>query len=177
MARTQFRGPRRKTQWMGMGDSAGNVNLPGLLSVGTAAKVVLSANFIGSGGAGIVDEETTITRMIGQYTASVSSTTALTTGTIALGMAVVRAEAFAAGVAALPSPISDPDFEWLYYGSVILRNPNLVFQDGPAASIVVPFDVRGQRIVRAGQTVVWIGEAEISTIFTGVTGRYLVKLT
>ena len=177
MARQFARGgPRRKTQWGGFANAAGAASLPTLTAVAVGTSVVLSNGLVVAGSTGFFDEEVTITRMIGMWTAQISSTTADTEGTIAVGLAVARGEAILAGVASLPSLEDDPDFEWLYYGSAHLRNPNSVLQDGPINAIHVPFDVRGQRVLRSGSTVVWLAEAEETSMIAGVTGRALVKL-
>ncbi len=168
---------RRKTQWAGFGDTAGAANLPTLVSSAAGASVIVSQALIVGGGSGLVDEEVTVTRMIGSWTASISATTGSLIATVAIGCAIVRLETIGVGVAALPSVETDPDFEWLYYGGMILRAPNSTMQDGPLSSVVVPFDVKGQRIVHAGESMVWIAEAQTQTVFVGVTGRALVKLT
>ena len=96
-----------------------------------------------------------------------------------MGCVIARNEAIAAGVASLPDPMSDPDAEWLYYFAGGLHRENRANVDSAPASLMMPFDVRGQRIIRVGSSVVWI--AAVNTGSSGVTlqvtGRYLVKLT
>jgi len=115
--------------------------------------------------------------MIGSITLALNLDTALATGTVAVGCAIARVEAINAGVASLPSPEDDPDFEWLYYGVFQAINPMNALRDGPVTGFRVPFDVRGQRVVRSGQTPVWIAESQGQSLAIGVGGRYLVKLT
>ena len=90
---------------------------------------------------------------------------------------MARAEAIAAGVGSLPSPEDDPDFEWLYYYQGAVINPQNALRDGPVSGGRVQFDVRGQRIMRSGESVVWLAESQVSAMAVGVNGRYLVKLT
>jgi len=177
MARARGHGSRRKTQWAGLGDAAGAASIPApqALTVGTPA--IVSFNAIVGGAAGLLDEEVTITRTVGMITCAMNVDTAVAEAGVAVGCAVARSEAITAGVASLPSPEDDPDFEWLFYASFALVNPQNALRDGPASAIHIPFDVKGQRIMRAGQSVVWIAETNESGVVLSANGRYLVKLT
>ncbi len=179
MARAQFRGrgPRRKTQWGGFGNFDGAANLPHFVNLLAGAPAIVSQAVIAAGTSGLVDEEFTITRMIGRWTTHIAVNTAAAEATVAIGCLVTYAEAIAAGVASLPSVEDDPDSEWLYYGTMHLINPNSTVRDGPASAGSIDFDVRSQRIVKRGMSVVWIAESETSAVDLGVGGRYLVKLT
>ena len=178
MANRQFaRATRRKTQWGGFGDAVGASNLPAWQTLTAGVSVILSQSIIAGGGAGIIDEETTITRTIGALGFAADVTTAEASGSVAFGCAVVRGEAAAAGVGSLPSLHDDPDFEWLYYGVFPFSNPQNALQDGPISGGMVQFDVRGQRILRSGQNVIWLAEATTVNARGYVGGRYLVKLT
>ena len=169
-------GPRRKTQWGGFGNAAGVAALPTMVALTAGTAAIVSQAIVVGGAIGLVDEEVTITRMIGMVTAARNADTALGESTVAIGCAVARVEAIAAGVGSLPSPESDPDFEWLYYAVFQLINPQNALRDGPLSGVQFPFDTRGQRIVRSGQSTVWIAEAESSATVCGVGGRYLLKL-
>jgi len=178
MARAFTRGgPRRKTSWGGFGNSAAAASLPGLISLTSGAPTIISTAIIVEGAAGFIAEEVTITRTIGMVTAKMGVATSGVVASIAVGLAVARNEAIAAGTASLPSPEDDPDFEWLYYAVFQLSNPVNALQDGPISAVQFPFDVRGQRILRRGETVVWIAESQTNDCFCGVGGRYLVKLS
>jgi len=172
------RGPRRKTQWAGFGSETGTAQLPSMVDVGTGGpSQILSQGLTASGTFGIApNEEVTITRMIGQVIAVMNSNTALDQATFAIGCIVQRAEAIAAGIASMPSPETSPDAEWLYYVSGFLVNPQNALRDGPLSAQVVNFDVKGQRIIRAGSQIAWIGHAEDTSMVMGVTGRVLFKL-
>ena len=178
MAHRAFaRATRRKTQWGGFGNASGAAVLPSEITMAAGTPVILSTSIIIGNAAGLLDEEVTITRTIGSHSISIDATTAELDVTVAVGCAVARNEAISAGVGSLPSPEDDPDFEWLYYGVFGLRNPQNALQDGPLSSIRTAFDVRGQRIVRSGQTLVWLAESEGGAAVAMVGGRYLVKLT
>ncbi len=177
MARVRGRGPRRKTQWAGMGEGTGAAaTLPVFVTLNVGVPQILAQRFIVNGGLGFLDEEVTITRMIGSFTAQLNLSAVNTAATLAIGCAVVRAEAATAGVASLPSPEDDPDFEWLYYSVMGLHHGPVANADAVVSGGIREFDVKGQRIVRAGNNVVWLGETETADMRVQVGGRYLVKL-
>jgi len=179
MARQFTRGMRRKTQWGGFGNSAGLAVLPEFVALTAGTPAILSSGIVISGGVGLLDEESTVTRTIGQFAAILNSATAALDGSVAVGCVVSRDEAVIAGVASLPSPEDDPDAEWLYYGVFGLHNPIASGLEGAMSlqTVRADFDVRSQRIVRVGSTVVWIAESESVNVDVLIGGRYLVKLT
>ena len=169
---------RRKTQWAGFGSETGTATLPTPIDVATATpSAILSFNATIAGALGFVDEEVTITRMIGRIFAALNTTSNSADGTYAIGCIVARNEAIAAGIGSLPSPETQPDAEWLYYTVGSLINGANVLKDGPLSAVEFGFDVHAQRVLRAGSSVVWIGHAETSNLTLGVSGRYLAKLT
>ncbi len=180
MARRQgfTRGARRKTQWAGMGDPAAAANLNTFVAVGAAANVILSQGFIIGGGAGVVDEQTTITRTIGMLGARIAAETAAASAQFAIGCAVFTAAAVAAGAASLPNPVTTPDFEWLYFLSAALDRGAVANDDaGGVATLMMPIDVKSQRIVNATETIVWVARSDVANVELAINGRYLVKLT
>jgi len=177
MANRNFaRAMRRKTEWAGFGSEGGAAALPAPQTIAAAASAILSNGAVVAGGTGFVDQEVTITRTIGTAIAKIAAGTVSLEGEFAIGLLVARNEAVTAGVASMPSPVTDPDAEWLYHISgQLIRGLTANIDDG-IATVRIPFDVRGQRVLRAGSNVVWIGAAEGTTLDLGVTGRYLVKL-
>ena len=170
-------GTRRKTQWAGFGSSGGSVAIPVPIVLVVNTPQIISLNAIINGAAGFLDEEVTITRTIGMITAQMDVDTAEAIASVSLGLGVFRDEAVNAGVASIPSPEDDPDFEWLMFSSFALVNPMNALRDGPVSGVHIPFDVRGQRVMRAGQTVAWVAESQGQNVAVGVNGRYLMKLT
>jgi len=178
MAHRNFaRAMRRKTQWAGFGAAAATPTLPIMVSLTAGTPAIISTGGVIAGVFGFLDEEVTLTRTIGTISAFMRVNTAVTFATVAVGCIVVRGEAEAAGVAALPSPEDDPDAEWLYYDVFHIGNPQNALRDGPLSAVSRRFDVRGQRIVRAGSNVLWIAESETTDVSVGVAGRYLAKFT
>jgi len=179
MARFHSRGMRRKTQWAGFGNAtvaAPAMPLPVAVTAAAPA-AILSQGAIIAGGSGFADEEVTITRMIGRLMVRISGTTQGLEASYAIGVIVARNEAITAGIASLPSPESDPDAEWLGYWQGSLKNANNALVDGPVSSSFLDFDLRSQRVMRNGQSIVWVGHAETNTIVMAANGRYLAKLT
>jgi len=176
VARQFTRGARRKTQWAGFADENGAVNLPPLVALTAGTAAIVSSAFLVSNAVGFFDEEVTITRTIGVISAMMNVDTASLQAEVCLGLFITRSEAIAAGVGSLPDPEDDPDAEWLYHTSFSLRNPNDATRNGPISALHAPFDVKGQRIVRAGSTVVWIAKAITNNVRVAANGRYLVKL-
>ena len=175
MARQFTRGSRRKTQWAGFASSSATAVYPGEVVLASGVAGIVSQGFILSGGVGLLDEETTITRTIGIVSAQLDGTGA-GAGEFGIGAIVARNEAVVAGVASLANPETDPDAEWLYYFTGHLER-QVTSEPAGIATMLMPFDVRGQRIVRAGSTVVWIASVRGATMNLSVNGRYLVKLT
>ena len=171
-------GPRRKTQWFGTLDVAGSNVLPLLVSAVNGATSILAQGLARAAGSGASDEEVTITRMIGNLLIVLDGTAASANGGgFAIGCLVTRSEAAIAGVASMPSPETDPDAEWVYHTSGIVQRETVETNSaGGNAFLRIPFDVRGQRIIRTGSTVVWLGSARGATILMGANVRYLVKL-
>ncbi len=168
---------RRKVQWGGFGHDDGTVDLPQPIAIAAGASAILSSNVIVAGSVGFIDEEVTITRTIGRVTFMTNNVSASSQAAWALGCLVARNEAIAAGLASLPNPEANPDAEWLYWASGSVINGTDVLRDAVTSSGAFNFDVKGQRKMSRGETVVWIGHVEIAGCILGVNGRYLVKLT
>ncbi len=177
MARQFSRGPRRKTQWAGFGNAGGAAAIPTPVMVTAGTSTILSQGAVIGGAFGLVDEEATITRTIGMITAQMDVDTAEAVAGVSVGCGIFLTTSLVAGVVSLASVEDDPDFEWLYFASFGLINPMNALRDGPVSGIHIPFDVRGQRIVRTGYTAVWLAESQSSNVTVGVNGRYLNKLT
>ena len=178
MAR-QSRGPRRKTQWGGFGSASGTVAVPTFrnVSTGAANAEILSTSVIIGDDTGLLDEEVTIIRTIGSLFVAMQTETVDSEAQFAVGLGVFRNEALAVGVTALPSPIDRPDFEWLAYFSGGMHRGNIAGDDGGIGSFRKDFDIRAMRIMRSGENVAWICEAQTGNIEASVAGRYLMKLT
>ena len=87
MAHRNFaRAMRRKTQWGGFGDATPAALFPDWTTVTSGAVVLLSQGIVISGGLGLVDEEFTVTRTIGQVSVAMGTDTALADARLAVGL-------------------------------------------------------------------------------------------
>ena len=147
---------RRQTSW-----TAG----PGTTVQRTASGTVL----FGTGLVPLV-EGLTITRMRGELLLFLSAATTALDGYIgAIGIQLVSDEAFAAGVASMPTPIDDIDYEeWIWYQTFSIKAAGAMVGgastdlDHPnALSAVARFtiDSRVQRKFPVGKTLVAVLEA------------------
>jgi len=178
MANRNFaRAMRRKTQWAGFGSPGATAVLPTVQDLAVGVASFLSVGTVIGGALGFIEEEVTITRMLASIFVGIRVATAEAACTVAVGCGVFTSEA-AAAISSLPSPEDRPDFEWLYYGVFPMTNALGAQSEGSEANYwKLNVDIRAQRIVRAGQTIVWLAESQGVNAFAGVGGRYLAKLT
>ena len=170
-------GPRRVTQWGGLGNQDGStVQRSTFVSGASGVTIILSSGLIVGGGYGFVEERVTITRLIGSFAARIQPDTSGLAAAYAMGCAKARVEAITAGVGSLPSPESQPDFEWLYYHAGNLRRDGTANTDNGLTTIRVEFDVRSQRILHSGESLVWLCSIRTNAVEAAVGGRALVKL-
>ncbi len=164
------RSPRRLTAW---GDGPGGT---------TSTQVNSSATrILGSGVALTTEDRVTLVRLRGHLVANVASATAAGDGVVgAFGIALVTSDAFAVGVSAVPDPLTEAEFQWLYYTKVSWRvpAPSADIRDGYDRTIVI--DNKAMRKWRDGMTMVGIletvliGTADVRVDFDT---RLLVKLS
>ena len=110
---TPRRGQRRKTSW-GIGPQTG--------VDGAAQSITASSATLATGGAFALLDGITVVRMRGDLSLFLTQATALGDGYHgAFGIGITRAPAFTAGIASLPTPLTDEDDEnWLYHRYVSL---------------------------------------------------------
>ncbi len=168
-------GRRRKTQWYGFGDETGAAAEPNLVGIAAGVTAIVSTSIVVAGGIGALDEEITFVRMIGALYVETNGS-AGTVGQYHVGALVQRTEAIIAGVAAMPNPMLDPDAEWLYWASGIVKSVVLDANEENLAIDKIRFDVKGMRKLERGENIVWLARAGDNAIRLGVTGRYLAKL-
>ena len=145
-------------------------------AISAGAASIISKSMVVKGGLGLTAERFTLTRTIGQVSVSLDVSTASVEATVAVGCIAARNEAITAGTASLPSLVSDPDADWIYYTIIHVRNPNTTNLDGPISMRYLHFDVSSQRKLDAGDDLVWLAFAQTTVCSVGVAGRYLLKL-
>jgi len=172
IVRSNFRGrspTRRKTSWIqGPGDAT-IIVMSGSSTLGFGSSV------------GLFDGETVI-RVRGSLQAFLTSVTAAGDGYhVAVGIGVFTSEAFAAGIASLPSPISDMDWNgWLYHRFYDLHGAAAGSPEADVStSIQFEVDSKAMRKVNDGVTIgclvqgVELGDSVMGVYFQS---RLLMKL-
>ena len=167
--------PKRLTSWSVGAESA----LVSLTSTGSALWLT-----------GVVPAQSglTIVRTRGEFLAYLTAASGVNNGfTGAVGLGIVSTEAFAAGVASVPTPLSDSDWDgWLWHSFFHLMSGAIM--DGTAAAdtnlentvqVRLPIDSKAMRKLPDGWTVIGVVQAtEIGTASMSFFGnsRMLVKL-
>ena len=142
-----FRGQGRQRmpkRWMGM--------------AATVQAMTTDATFA-LGGLAQLDVPFTVLRIIGEYTlGSTANITALESAQVGVGIGVVSVDAFALGGTAMPDPLDEPEYPWLYWGAHTLYYPAtaspLSPTGDPRMSVRVPLDVRSMRKIKPQETLV-----------------------
>jgi len=164
---------RRKSFW-GVGPNAVNMT-----RTAAGPQVWTQGTTLASGTQG------TITRIHGQFLSFLSATSVANGGyDCAVGFGIVSAEAFAAGVASMPSAATDSDWDgWMFHKFYELRSNNATLADGvnaAAATFRFDIDVKAQRILRSDDVLFgsWdsLGEVGTATAFLQSDTRVLVLL-
>jgi len=171
-ARGLSRGPRRQTAWS-EGPGSGNA----------ISATISATSQVATAGLQIIVDRVTLVRLRGLLTATLAGVTAGGDGFIgAFAIGVAEADAFAIGVTALPSPMTDYEEDWLWWMPIQLyagAGSTLTNAFGNnARSFEV--DTRSQRKLRVGDVVYGILEvtefAGASTMTFAFDSRMLVKL-
>ncbi len=147
------------------------------LGIGTAKTLGVTA--IGAA-AGI---RSTVARFRGSAYCHLDAGAALDTMTVALGLIIVKDTAFAAGVASMPGPFSEPEASWIWHH---------IFSMGPAVTATddggdisrndrVVIDSKAMRKIQDSETIAFVWEGQIlagSPTFDGYAAvRFLLLET
>ena len=83
----------------------------------------------------------------------------------AFGIGIVTDAAFAAGITAIPTPITEQDWDgWFYHTFLSVHQPDVTFGGSPAAHQRIEVDSKAMRKIAVGETVVAVIEVvEIGT--------------
>ena len=172
MARGQFQGrsARRKPAWAGSDPTADMQN------VTTANTIIQNGMFI-AGAAGFVEEEVTLVRTRGHLMV-ITGTSAGTDTSVAVGLIKARQVTIAAGAASLPSPLNNPESDWIYHVHLIGDSQGTGAVAFGTGAVLFGVDSKAMRIIEAQHSLVWLAEVNSgSPCRIQFGGRYLVKLT
>ena len=168
MARPRFGGVRRTKQW-GV--------IPGLSNAFTDTASQ-------GGGAISFTEATTVLRMLGSYiVVPINAPVVGESGTLAVGIAVISSDAFAAGGAALPDPIGEPEYPWLYWGSHQFFYSSVSLDPSSAgATLRHRFDIRSMRKIKPRESLAMVveyarGTGSVDLQFEASQTRVLLALS
>ena len=180
--RSAIRSQRRKTSW-NTGPASG--------ATGNELVITGTGKTLFPAGAAVLVEGVTLVRTRGEMLFLLTTSTATPGGFHgAVGLAVVTDQAFAAGVASIPGPIGEDDWDgWFYHRffSVLGAGPidsgvaaDIDQVNGTTASLRIEVDSKAMRKLSVGQTLVAVletvevGTASMSIFFNC---RMLVKLS
>ena len=159
-----FAAPKRQIANDGLDGSVG----PSAVTLTFGAAALATGVF--SVGFQMIESASTLVRTRGiihlQLQAAGSAITAVTG---AIGMIVVSAEAFAAGIASLSTPLDDTERAWYVYVPFAMESVGSGTQgaDSPGRFLTIPFDSRGQRKLKVSDTLVTVIEATQDSTTTG----------
>jgi len=116
------------------------------------------ATMLGNGNAATTSR--TVLRMLGGFTVGLTSGGTFGTGDkaeIAVGIAVVSTDAFAAGAASMPDPGAEPEFPWLYWQALTITAIDSSITGNERLGFVQrKFDVRTMRRMKVGQSLAYV---------------------
>ncbi len=100
----------------------------------------------------------TILRCLTEYCIAPSSAPAANDGvTVAVGLGIVSDDAFTLGAAALPDPVGDEGYPWLYWASHRFMFPGTDPEAaGATTQVRRVVDARAMRKIRPEQTITWV---------------------
>ena len=159
---------RRATNW-GIGPGG-----TGITSISASSSVIL-----GSGVALVTTDPVTIVRTRGQFDAFLTSASTPGDGYQgAIGIGIVSSPAFAIGITAMPTPLTEVEWDgWLYHRFFGAHNPKVDVSD--AAGVSIEVDSKAMRkwgdavTLFAAIEVVEIGTAVLNVFFDS---RVLIKI-
>ena len=136
---------RRQTEWVKFTFGGSSISANGSVLLGTGFVATVSG--------------LTIIRLRGELLVTALMNAATDSMRIAMGMILVSDEAFAAGVASIPSPISDIDDDWMYHQFMLVQS-GVLSGDGQGTEFRFEVDNKAMRKFPGGKTLVAVMEAE-----------------
>ena len=138
--------PKRSKQWRSLGANSTNMTASATTLMGTLA----------------FTDAQTVLRMIGGWQVGPSGTAAFVAGDsaeIVVGIGIVSSDAAGVGSAAMPDPLTDEPFPWLYWKHTTLWFPTTATDPNvPTASKCFDFDIRSMRKVKPRESLVFVAQ-------------------
>jgi len=101
---------------------------------------------------------------------------------VGLGLGVYSSDAFAVGSTAMPGPLSDADYDWIWHQVFTFGPAFSATEDGNdiGENLVIEVDSKAMRKIKPNQAIGWIAEGDIlsggGTFDFSVVSRMLFKL-
>ena len=148
------------------------------------ASVTIGAAKSGGGltGVGVSTIGSTLIRTRGRALIHFDPTTIADTFQVGIGLGLFNSDAFAVGVTALPGPISDAGFSWVYHDLVTFGPASTATESNEALTqnIQIEIDSKSMRKFRDNQTLGWVTEGNImnggGTFDISLSARHLFLL-
>ncbi len=91
--------------------------------------------------------------------------------TVTLALGVVSTDAAGLGSTAMPDPVSDSDYPWLWWGTTVLESQIAAGEDAFGSTVqLVEVDTKAMRRVKPKQSLVWVAE------MSGAAGAPVTKV-
>ena len=167
-------GPKRSLIWS---EGPRTFN-PAEQTIGAAIKSVWNLGQSSAGGLTLVRIRGSISLWL-----EVVTTVGDAFGDVGVGIGIVSDDAFAIGATAMPGPLSDPGWDWMfveYLSAMVGRSVSESELVGPLGEVRVPIDTKAMRKVKPNQTVFGMVETEdeigaVTLVYSAMT-RMLSKL-
>ena len=166
------RSPKRRTLWdLGPGSSSSDLSVQ---SVTSSSSVI-----VGTGAE--AQEPLTVVRLRGMVNLQLSAATAALDGfSVFLGIGIASADAFGAGVTALPKPFDDIDWSgWLWHFGTSIKVPAAGAVGTTIDQLDIPIDSKAMRKMNINETLFLLAQfTEVGTATVQIGGytRVLAKL-
>ena len=130
-----------------------------------ALSQAITASGTQSGGGIAVADSRTVLRMLGSYLILPEGTLAIGDQYgIGIGIGVVSSDAFTLGSSALPDPLGEPEYPWLFWvdHQIAIVSATLIENTNSDAAVVRgSFDVRSMRKMKPQQTLAMVVQASV----------------
>ena len=139
----RFRGPRMAKHWH---------VIPGV-------SISLTGDATFAGGGLSLDGPFTVVRMLGEYIVSSDEVAPVANdeADVCCAIGVVSSDAFAVGASAMPDPVAEPDYPWLFWASHPMFFPNSSLEgSGASRSVRRSFDIRSMRKMKPRETLAMV---------------------
>ena len=117
-----------------------------------------AANTFLGGGLAFGDAGNTIMRMIGEYILMPATAPVVADAAdVTIGIGFVSGDAFTLGASAVPDPVSEPEYPWLYWKVHPVRFGSTDLDpSGMAGTVRATFDVKSKQKAQANHTLAFV---------------------